>query len=158
LSDIAVNVKVTPSSLFDSTTRLEYGVHGEGLHVITTGTTAQLGQGSTTVSYSRYRRSAAAKPESSLTWGTNVDLLQGRARGSYSFTWDIGRSAVLNQIVGLSYLAQCCGIQAEFQKFKYQQSSPIPFDRRFNVSFVLAGLGTFSNFFGAFGGLTGGGY
>ena len=24
-------------------------------------------------------------------------------------------------------------------------------DRRFNVSFVLAGLGTFSNFFGAFG-------
>ena len=65
------------------------------------------------------------------------------------------------QAVGLSYLAQCCGIQAEFQKFKYPQSGsnfPIPSDQRFNVSFVLAGLGTFSNFFGAFGGLTGGGY
>jgi len=161
LSDVSVNVKVTPSARLDSTTRLEYGVHGEGLHVVTTGTTAQLGQGSTTVSYSRYRRSATTTPESSLTWGSNVDLLEGRARGSYSLTWDIGRSAVLNQGVGLSYLAQCCGIQAEFQKYKYPQSSsnfPIPSDRRFNVSFVLAGLGTFSNFFGAFGGLTGGGY
>jgi LPS-assembly protein len=161
LSDVAINVKVTPGASLDSTTRLEYGVHGEGLHVMTTGTTAQIPQGSTTVSYSRYRRSSTAKPESSLTWGTNVDLLEGRARGSYSLTWDIGRSAVLNQGIGLSYLAQCCGIQAEFQKFKYPQSSsnfPIPSDRRFNVSFVLAGLGTFSNFFGAFGGLVGSGY
>jgi LPS-assembly protein len=158
LSDVAVNIKVTPSGLFDSTTRLEYGVHGEGLHFISTGTTAQVGQGSTTLQYSLKRRAATAKPESSMTLGTNVDLLQGRARGSYSFTWDIGRSSVLNQSFGFSYLAQCCGIQAEFQKVKYQQSSPIPFDRRFNVSFVLAGLGTFSNFFGAFGGLTGGGY
>ena len=161
LSDVSINVKVTPSTRLDSTARLEYGVHGEGLHVLTSGTTAQLGQGSTTVSYSRYRRSAAAKPESSLTWGTNVDVLEGRARGSYSLTWDIGRAAVLNQGVGLTYLAQCCGIQAEFQKFKYPQSSsnfPIPSDRRFNVSFVLAGLGTFSNFFGAFSGLAGDGY
>jgi LPS-assembly protein len=158
LSDVAVNIKVTPSALFDSTARLEYGVHGEGLHFISTGTSAQLGQGSTNLQYSLKRRAATAKPESSLTWGTNVDLLEGRARGSYSFTWDIGRSAVLNQSFGFSYLAQCCGIQAEFQKVKYQQSSPIPFDRRFNVSLVLAGLGTFSNFFGAFGGLAGGGY
>jgi hypothetical protein len=159
LSDVAINLKVTPSALFDSTTRLEYGVHGEGLHVLTTGTTAQLGEGSTSVSYSRYRRAADAKPESSMTWGSNVDLLQGRARGSYSLTWDIGRAAILTQAVGLSYLAQCCGIQAEFQKFKYPQSSsnfPIASDRRFNVSFILAGLGTFSNFFGAFGGLGGG--
>ena len=28
-------------------------------------------------------------------------------------------------------------------------------DRRINFAFVLAGLGTFSNFFGAFGGLMG---
>jgi hypothetical protein len=94
-----------------------------------------------------------------LTWATNVDLLEGRSEGSYSLTWDIGRSVVLTQSLGLSYLAQCCGIQAEFQKFNYPQASssfPISSDRRFNVSLVLAGLGTFSNFFGAFGGLGGG--
>jgi hypothetical protein len=28
----------------------------------------------------------------------------------------------------------------------------VPRDRRFNVSFTLAGLGTFANVFGAFGG------
>jgi LPS-assembly protein len=160
LSDVMVSIKVTPSELLDSTTRLEYSVHGEGLHVITTGTTARIGEGTTTVSFSRHRKSATEEPDSSLTWSTNVDLLEGRSQGSYSLTWDIGRSAVLNQSLGLSYLAQCCGIQAEFQKFNYPQASsnfPISSDRRFNVSFVLAGLGTFSNFFGAFGGLGGGG-
>ena len=160
LSDIALNVKVTPSAVLDSTARLEYDVHGEGLHVITTGTTAQLGQSSTSVNYSRYRRTPSTKPESSMSWSSVLNLLQGRARGAYSMTWDIGRAGILNQSVGLSYLAQCCGIQAEFQKFNYpltRSDFPIPSDRRFNVSFVLAGLGTFSNFFGAFGGLMGAG-
>ena len=96
-----------------------------------------------------------------MTWSSSVTLLQGQARGAYALTWDIGRSEILNQSVGMTYLAQCCGLQAEFQKFNYPQSGPnfpIPSDRRFNVSFVLAGLGTFSNFFGAFGGLMGSGY
>ncbi len=158
VSDVALNIKVTPSARLSSTTRLEYDVQGEGLHVMTTGTTAQLGQGSTTVNYSRYRRSPSSKPDSSLTWSTALNLLEGRASGAYAFTWDIGRAGILSQTVGLSYLAQCCGIQADFQKFKYPQASsnfPIASDRRFNVSVILAGLGTFSNFFGAFGGLMG---
>ena len=161
LSDIALNIKVTPGPRLDSTTRFEYDVHGEGLHVITTGGTAQLGASSTTINYSRYRRRPTASAESSMTWSSSLNLLQGRTRGAYALTWDIGRAGILNQSIGVSYLAQCCGIQAEFQKFKFPQSRsdfPIPSDRRFNVSFVLAGLGTFSNFFGAFGGLMGSGY
>ena len=160
VSDVAVSIKVTPSARFDSTTRLEYDLQGEGLHVITTGTTAQLGQGTTTVNYSRYRRRPTSSPESSLSWSTALNLLEGRARGAYALTWDIGRAGILSQTIGMSYLAQCCGIQADFQKFKYPQASsnfPIASDRRFNVSFVLAGLGTFANFFGAFGGLMGAG-
>ena len=161
LSDVAVNIKLTPSPALDATTRLEYDVHGEGLHVVTTGGTVALGASSSTINYSRYRRRSTFDPESSMTWSSSVSMLQGQAKGAYALTWDIGRSAILNQSIGISYLAQCCGIQAEFQKFKYPQSRsdfPIPSDRRFNVSFVLAGLGTFSNFFGAFGGLTGSGY
>lgn len=161
LSDVAVSVKVTPSPALDSTTRLEYDVHGQGLHVLTTGGTTQVRGTSTTVSFSRQRRNATAKPESSLSWSSSATLPNGRVRGMYGLTWDIGRSGVLNQSVGFSYLAQCCGIQAEFQKFKFPQSVagfPIPSDRRFNVSFILAGLGTFSNFLGAFGGLMGAGY
>jgi hypothetical protein len=161
LSDIALNIKVTPGPRLDSTTRFEYDVHGEGLHVITTQGTAQFGASSTTINYSRQRRSPRAAVDSSMMWSSSLNLLQGQARGSYALTWDIGRAGILNQSVGMTYMAQCCGIQAEFQKFKYPQSQsgfPIPSDRRFNVSFVLAGLGTFSNFFGAFGGLMGSGY
>jgi len=161
LSDVALTVKVTPSPKLDSTTRLEYDVHGQGLHVLTTGGTTQLLGSSTTVSYSRQRRNRTATPESSLSWSTSTTMLDGRARGMYGLTWDIGRAGILNQSVGFSYLAQCCGIQAEFQRFKFPQSVagfPIPSDRRLNVSFILAGLGTFSNFLGAFGGLMGTGY
>jgi hypothetical protein len=55
----------------------------------------------------------------------------------------------------LSYLAQCCGLTMEFQKFNYASlgvNIANPSDVRFNFGFILAGLGTFSNFFGAFGG------
>ena len=52
-----------------------------------------------------------------------------------------------------TYMAQCCGVPADFQVVNClpSVSSPIPSDRRLNFSFVLAGLGTFSNFFGLFG-------
>jgi LPS-assembly protein len=157
LSDVALNIKVTPGPRLDSTTRFEYDVHGEGLHVITTQGTAQFGASSTTINYSRQRR-PAADTDSSMTWSSSLNLMQGQARGAYALTWDIGRGNILNQSIAMTYLAQCCGIQAEFQKFKLTSGAPIGSDRRFNVSFVLAGLGTFSNFFGAFGGLTGSGY
>jgi hypothetical protein len=55
----------------------------------------------------------------------------------------------------MSYLAQCCGLTMEFQKWNYASvgsNLAIPTDMRFNFGFILAGLGTFSNFFGAFGG------
>ena len=158
LSDVALTVKLTPSPALDSTTRLEYDVQGEGLHVMSTSGTTRIGASSSTVNYSRYRRRPTVTPESSLSWSSALSFLNNRARGGYSLTWDIGRVGIMNQSVGFAYLAQCCGIQAEFQKFKYPQSRadfPIPSDRRFNVSFVLAGVGTFSNFLGAFGGLMG---
>ena len=81
VSDIALSVRVTPSARLDSTTRLEYDVQGEGLHVMTTGTTAQLGQSSTTISYSRYRRRPSSRPESSLSWSTALNLLEGPRAG-----------------------------------------------------------------------------
>ena len=118
----------------------------------------QIGAGSATVSYSRERENQTEKPESSLTLANSLRFLEGRATGAYSLTWDIGGAGILNQNIGVSYLAQCCGVQVEFQKFNFPQSRsnfPIASDRRFNVSFVLAGIGNFSNFLGAFGGLIG---
>ena len=79
---------------------------------------------------------------------------QNRLRGTYALSWDIERGYVVSQRTSASYLAQCCGFEVDFQKYNYTvlSGSPIPSDRRLNFSFILAGLGTFSNFFGAFGG------
>jgi len=76
--------------------------------------------------------------------------------GSVSFNYDVGRSTLLNQRYVGFYNAQCCGISFEYQTFNYPNSSAflLPRDRRFNMSFTLAGVGSFSNFLGAFGGGT----
>ena len=60
------------------------------------------------------------------------------------------------RIVGY-YNAQCCGVVVEYQQYNFPQYSTyaVPQDHRFNIGFTLAGLGTFSNFLGAFGGNTG---
>jgi LPS-assembly protein len=83
-------------------------------------------------------------------------LKQSMFGGSVSFNYDIGRSTLLNQRYVGFYNAQCCGIQFEYQSFNYPNTSQflLPKDRRFNMSFTLAGVGSFSNFFGAFGGST----
>ena len=163
LSDVALTVRVNPKSGIDANTRFEYDVQGKGLQVMTTGLSALWGNAASgtstaTFSFSRIQPESSPKPTGSFGGSTVLSFLQGRVKSGYSLTWDIAQAALLNQAVSLTYLAQCCGIQAEFQKFKYPQARadfPIPSDRRFNVSFVLAGLGTFSNFFGAFGGLMG---
>jgi LPS-assembly protein len=88
-----------------------------------------------------------------LQSGANVRLLDGRIGGQVSFNYDIGRAALLNQRYIGFYNAQCCGISFEYQAYNYPAASniPVPKDRRFNLAFTLAGIGTFSNFLGAFG-------
>jgi LPS-assembly protein len=160
LSNVLVQLRVSPSSsgALDGTARLEYDVHGRGLQVVTAGVQTRQGVSTSTVSYSRSFAERASTPTSSLSGSTSVGLLDGRLTSGYGLTWDISRATVLSQSISTTYLAQCCGIQAEFQKFSYPRTIPgfpVPSDRRFNVGVVLAGLGTFSNFFGAFDSLVG---
>jgi LPS-assembly protein len=77
-----------------------------------------------------------------------------RVGGGYTFNYDIGRSTLLNSRIVGYYNAQCCGFAVEYQTYNFPQivGVPIAKDNRFNFSFTLAGLGTFSNFFGALGG------
>lgn len=90
-----------------------------------------------------------------LNGAATVRRAGGRLGGTYSFNYDLRRDTFLQQRYIGFYNAQCCGIGLEYQTFNYQGSSfgsLIPQDRRFNVSFTLAGIGTFSNLLGAFGG------
>jgi lipopolysaccharide assembly outer membrane protein LptD (OstA) len=80
---------------------------------------------------------------------------RNRIGGTYAFNYDLRRDNFLQQRYVAYYNAQCCGIGVEYQTFNFQGSFVgigVPQDRRFNLSFTLAGIGTFSNFLGAFGG------
>ena len=81
-------------------------------------------------------------------------FMQSRFGGNVAYNYDLGRRILLNQRYIAFYNAQCCGVSFEFQSYNYPNSNQflIPKDRRFNMSFTLAGVGSFSNFFGAFGG------
>lgn len=85
---------------------------------------------------------------------THVQEPTGRYGGSYSFFYDLGRSTLVENRFLAFYNAQCCGIAVEYQTYNYPilGAALIPQDRRFNISFTLAGIGTFSNFLGALGG------
>ena len=83
-------------------------------------------------------------------------IKQGKVGGVVSFNYDIAQSTLLNQRYVAFYNAQCCGVSFEYQSYNYPNTNQflLPKDRRFNMSFTLAGVGSFSNFFGAFGGST----
>src|SRR5262249_49124281 len=90
-----------------------------------------------------------------LQANTTIHPAGGHVGGTYAFNYDLHHAFFLQQPYVLFYNTQCYGIAGEYQTFNFQGStigSIIPRDKRFNLSFTLAGIGTFSNLLGAFGG------
>jgi LPS-assembly protein len=85
---------------------------------------------------------------------TNFHNRSNHLGGAYSFNYDIRNTNFRQQRIMGYYSAQCCGVSVEYQTYNLGGASSfvVTQDRRFNLSFTLAGIGTFSNFFGAFGG------
>jgi LPS-assembly protein len=155
LSPLALTARVAPTAVVDTNMRVEYDVsRGNGLQIVSIGGTLNGAAASAGANFSHNR----LDPENHQTFvqgSTSMRWLDGRATGTYNIQWDIARSYVVSQSVMMSYLAQCCGLTVEFQKFNLASlgtNLAVPSDTRFNFGFILAGLGTFSNFFGAFGG------
>lgn len=154
LSPVAVQARLAPSALVDATARMEYDVAGgNGMQLLSAGGRLAGTHGDVSVNYSWKRTEKDRQPDNYVSASTGVRLLDGRAVGTYALSWDIAKAYIMSQGVNMTYLAQCCGVLFEYQKYNYPtiQGIPIKADRRWNVGFVLAGLGTFSNFLGAFG-------
>ena len=156
LSPIAFIVRYSPTLSTSATMRMEHDVSGAGLQSLTASSSISMGVHSVTANLSRSRIIETLPAQTSLGATTNLSFLQGRVRTNYNINWNISSNFVQSQGISATYFAQCCGFGVEFQNQSFAQisSSPISGDRRFNFSFTLAGLGTFSNFFGAFGGNT----
>ncbi len=74
-----------------------------------------------------------------------------RLGGTYAFNFDVKNTGFLQQRVVAYLNSQCCGVSFDWQSI----STPllgVPSDRRFGISFTLAGIGSFSNPMGSFGG------
>jgi hypothetical protein len=153
LSPVAVTMRLAPNANVSANSRLEYDVSGLGLRNLSLGGSMTSGALTTNATFSRVIYSPLSKT-SLLTLSDTMRFLEGRATGTYSLNWDLSRAYIVSQSIHASYLAQCCGLQLEFQQFSYPDlvGFPVNADRRLNFGFVLAGLGTFSNFFDAFGG------
>jgi LPS-assembly protein len=154
LSPIAISARMSPVAALDTNGRLEYDVSGKGLQLMSAGGGAQGEHGSVNVNYSWRHIDKKEKADNYLSTSGTARGKNGRASATYSLSWDIGRGYVVSQTMLASYMAQCCGFQVEYQQFNYVEKIglPLPSDRRMNFGFTLAGLGTFSNFLGAFGG------
>jgi len=86
---------------------------------------------------------------------TNIQTRDRRYGAIYQANYDIARSALLQQRMSGFYNTQCCGIAFEYQRYNYT-GLPLyvaPVDRRFFLSFTLAGLGNFSPFNGGLSGV-----
>jgi LPS-assembly protein len=93
-----------------------------------------------------------------LTSSTDIRRPGNRLGGAYSFYYDLKNRNFQQQRFTAYYNAQCCGVGIEYQTYNFAGSFAsfgVPEDKRFNLSFTLAGVGTFSNLFGAFGGQQG---
>jgi hypothetical protein len=93
------------------------------------------------------------EPRNFLDSRSTVTLGRRQAGGHYQFHLNLSDGTLVQQRIGLFYNAQCCGVALDVQTFDYGASAvaPVSRDRRFSLSFTLAGLGSFSNMLGAFG-------
>ena len=88
----------------------------------------------------------------------NVHDRNNHFGGTFEFNYDVLRGYFLQRRYRMFYNSQCCGVAFDLQTVDLSHFSALPFasnDRRMSISFTLAGIGTFSNPLGAFGGSTG---
>jgi hypothetical protein len=154
LSPWLVAAHVAPTESADAGMRLEYDQYeGEVLSVGLSGRYALRDLVQTTSGWSR-RKVTATQTDNYLNFGTSVRGLRGRVGGFFGFDYDFFRDQMLQRRIQAFYNAQCCGVAVEFQTYNFPTFGTqflVPRDRRFNLTFTLAGIGTFSNVFGAFG-------
>lgn len=161
-SAVAVTARVTPTDRVQGEFRTEWDPTVHALKTLSASGTVRDGEWlQVSGSWSR-RRYIPELPDfddpnratHAVSAATTLRSRSNRLGGNYSFDYDFQRDFFLQQRVLAYYNAQCCGVVMEFQTFNVQgvPGVRVSQDKRFNISFSLAGIGTFSNFLGALGG------
>ncbi|MGE3844357.1 MAG: LPS-assembly protein LptD, partial [Vicinamibacterales bacterium] len=155
LSPWILAANVSPSEQINAGMRMEYDQYEK--HLLSIGLSSRYGYKdvvAATGGWSRTRRNLEGTQfDNAMNVGTNIRVLQGRLGGFFGFDYDFFRDQMLQRRIQAFYNSQCCGVGFEFQTRNLSGFSQFlyPNDRRFNFTFTLAGVGTFSNIFGIFG-------
>jgi LPS-assembly protein len=160
-SPVALQVHASPTTATDATFRAEYDARAHALRTLTANGGLSEGWVRENAGWS-LSRFVPTDPHGLVTTAshflnsTTMIRKPGNAwSGSYAFYYDLKGKDFVNQQIIAHYNTQCCGIAMEYQKFNFGTRAGtvgVPKDHRFNLSFTLAGSGTFSDLFGAFGG------
>jgi LPS-assembly protein len=160
-SPISLTIRSQPTLDFNATARVEIDSRYRELRSMTvSGTYAWSTQLQSTASWSK-RGYIAEVPgfnnpallDHTVSVSSNVRTRDNKYGSIYSFNYDVLRSKMIQQRLSGFYNAQCCGVALEYQTVNFNTLSTAPSDRRFFMSFTLAGLGNFSPFNGALGGI-----
>ena len=160
-SPVAAVVRASPADHLNGEFRAEYDVDFGALRALNASGTWREDRIQVTGGWS-FRQYIPTVPtqdplrrDQYLTTATTLRTESNRIGGTYSFYWDIQNNRLLEQRIVGYYNAQCCGFGVEYQTYNlglFGTTFGVPKDRRFNISVTLAGIGTFSNLLGAFGG------
>jgi LPS-assembly protein len=158
-SPVALMARMSPTTQVDATFRTEYDTQFHALRTLAANGGMREGWVFATAGWSQTRfipgYNSPLAATHFLNAATTVRRPGNALAGTYIFNYDVKNSAFVNQRLIASYNTQCCGVAVEYQRFNYGQAVSavgVPRDRRFNISFTLAGIGTFSDIFGTFGG------
>jgi LPS-assembly protein len=163
-SPVALQVHVTPTPVTDASLRMEYNAHTHSMPSLSANGSLTHGWVTGNAQWSVQHSTPSKITDPIVTTshfingGTTVRKPGNAFGGTYLFNYDIKDAAFVNQTIIAHYNTQCCGIAVEYQKFNFGTHAGqvgVPRDHRFNLSFTLAGIGTFSDLFGAFGGQQG---
>ena len=162
-SPVQLTARAVPSTAFNATMRAEFDSRHHSLRTVSANVGYNLpGFVQSTFGWSKkvFIRDLPGFDDPgfldhALNASARVQTRDNRYGGAYSFNYDVLHSALLQQRISGYYNAQCCGIAFEYQTYNFGARTTvlIPADHRFFLSFTLAGLGNFSPFSGAMGGV-----
>ena len=160
-SPLALQVHVSPTTITDATMRAEFDSKTQAMTQFALNGGMALGWTVVNAGWS-LSRTIPLNPSLPITTASHFLNAMAITRrpgngwsGAYGFNYDMKNKDFLNQRFIAHYNTQCCGLAMEFQKYNFGTRAGtvgVPTDHRFNLSFTLAGIGTFSDLFGAFGG------
>jgi LPS-assembly protein len=161
-SPIAISGSVSPFKAFSNSVRIEYdgrlkGVRSIGLNsgLNTTVFTATGGWSRTSLLTQDAKTLKVTKTSiyDGLNFSASAHTVDNKLRASWAWTYDLVRKQQIQQSYTAQIMSQCCGVAAEYQVYNLGTFAlnGLSQDKRFNLSFSLAGIGTFSNLLGAFG-------